>query len=148
MIVDPYYTGGGYGVNDDILGIERGLLGTVAGGSIGTVYETGQTGQIPNITVTSAGVTAQTNKLDKVLNTILSGFAIAKGAKQIPTTLPAGEDYSGIYNNPAYLAALSQNRQSDGTASGKVENWLKNNTGVALMAAAGIALFLMKSPRR
>ena len=109
----------------------------------------GQGQTIPNVTATGAGVQINNTTLDKTLNAILSGLALVKGANQIPTTLPAnGGGYAvDPYQQAAYLQAM-QGGQQDGTAAGKVENWVKQNTGVVLIGGAIVVALMMKPPTR
>lgn len=102
---------------------------------------------IPNVTATGAGVQINNTTLDKTLNAILSGLALVKGANQIPTTLPAS---GGSYSIDPYQQALMNQsyQQQDGTAAGKVENWVKQNTGVVLIGGAIFVALMMKPPTR
>lgn len=99
----------------------------------------------PNVTVTPQGVQVNTTPLDKILNSTLSFLALLKGAKGIPTTTSVYPPQP-VYN-PTPLGQLPYNN-SGGNTLGGVEQWLKNNTGVALMAGAAIVLFYMKPPSR
>jgi hypothetical protein len=106
---------------------------------------------IPNVTATGAGVQINNTTLDKTLNAILSGLALVKGANQIPTTLPAnGGGYAvDPYQQAAYLQAMQGTGVAqDGTAAGKVENWVKQNTGVVLIGGAIVVALMMKPPTR
>lgn len=112
-------------------------------------YNSSNNTRIPQVIFDpSGGVTAYPDKLSTIMNGILSGLALVKGATQVPTTV-SGQS-QGIDANTLLALQLQQQGGvgSSGTALGKVENWLKNNTGVALMGAAAILLFYMRPPSK
>lgn len=89
-----------------------------------------------------------TTTLDKSLTALLSGLALLTRQGQIPT---AAQPQQAI--DYAQIAALTGNRSMgdyDGgeNTGAKVENWFKNNTGVALLGAAFLAFYLLPSPRK
>lgn len=101
-------------------------------------------GVIPNVIATANGMQVQSTTLDKILGSVLSGMAIIKNAAYVPTTIQPQTEPTIVYQQPMGGGGLG----GDGTAAGKVENWLKNNTGVALMGAGALVLSLMKPPSR
>lgn len=148
-----------YGVNTPACG---GLGQPRCGGSIDNILNGGNVGLgsvwsfpnttnssgsviIPQTTVTNSGAVVNSTVLDKTLNAVLAGLALLKGANKIPTTLDVNNGYDTRGYTQADLYALQNQSayRSDGTTLGKVENYVKNNTGVVAIGALIVAaLFL------
>lgn len=148
----PLGFGGGFGTGNCPLGCFRNAFGecvcSIIGGGGGGGGNSGGDGGggSGSVTVLPGGSTASTG-LNQYLQTLLSGIALFQHQPYIPTTIQPVVPTAGVYT-PEVLALLLANKSTDSTASGKVEKWIKANTGVTLMLAAGAALFLMKSPRQ
>lgn len=106
----------------------------------------------PSGTITTGGATINNGgQLQTILNGILSGFAIWRGATHVPTTIPVTQPAPILYN--PYPGGIRDGNNyypgpgGDGTAAGKVEQWVKQNTGVVLIGSAIVVAYLMKSPR-
>lgn len=100
----------------------------------------------PATVITGGGTQINITPLDKILASILSGMAIIKNRPYVPTGI---QPETGVSNDTLSLLLARQGNQyaGDGTASGKVETWVKNNTGVVLIGGAVVVAYLMKSPR-
>lgn len=93
------------------------------------------------------GAQLNPNPLNQYLQTFLSAFALLQHAPYVPTNQqPAQQPLYSPHNQPGY-GGNPNLLNPGGTTSGKVELWIKNNTGVTLMLVGGVALYLMKSPR-
>lgn len=101
---------------------------------------------VPNVTVTRGGTQINNTTLDKILNGALASLALLTGAKKIPTTLDPVTGQPVSQYAPGYNPALYQ--QQSGNTLGGVESWIKQNTGVTLLVAGGLALYFMKPGRR
>lgn len=152
------YTFGGYGnsptagcgaLGQPRCGSLENILTPVSLGSVFTFPSPGNTSGggvvIPQSTATAGGVTINNTVLDKTLNAILSGLALLKGANKIPTTLDVTDGYSSGRNYSA--AELEYLRLQGGgggaNTAGRIEAWVKNNTGATvIIALVGAALFL------
>lgn len=90
--------------------------------------------------------------LDKVLNTILSGFALYKNASYVPTTTqPANQNYGGGYNpnDLAYQQLLAQQyatQNAGGQFGASLQRFFTENSTVVLIG--GVALVLYMSGRK
>lgn len=82
-----------------------------------------------------------TTSVDKYLTALLSGIALLTRQGSIPTAAQPQPQY--IYQ-PTYdpNAVASDNRS--GNTLGKVEAWVKNNTGVTMLLAGGALLYFMQ----
>lgn len=96
---------------------------------------------------TQGGVNISQNvtTLDKILNSVLTLATIAKGRDYIPTTEQPQNQYSQY---PLGYNPYTPSIDGQDTASGKIEAWMKNNTGVVLIVAAIGGAYLLKSPRQ
>lgn len=113
--------------------------GTTIPGGVGT----GTWGNIPPITITGGGSqVGGGNQLDRILQVWLQSLAVLKGRPYVPTNIHPEQQPIYAPFPQGYNPAIE-----DGTAAGKVENWVKNNTGVVLIGGAIIVAYLMKSPR-
>lgn len=128
--------------------IENILSGNVGLGSVWNFPNTPNNTNviIPQTTVTNSGAVVNSTVLDKTLNAVLAGLALLKGANKIPTTLDANDGYGGGRNYSAaeleYLR-LQGAGGGGGNTAGKIEAWIKNNTGATvIIALVGAALFL------
>lgn len=117
-----------------------------SGSSEGGIY----TSNIPTISATPLPFpkSTPTTTLDKILASSLSALALLKNAGSIPTAQQQQYGYGYSAETLAALQARNLYPSSDGTASGKVELWLKNNTGVALIVGGFVLFYLLPSPRR
>lgn len=111
--------------------------------------EGGDGGDVGNIVLTGSGggTTAQTNTLNQILQALLSGFAIQQHQPYVPTQIqPAPYGTAATSADQLALIRALQLQGGGSTTGGKIELWIKNNTGVTLMLVAGAALFFMKPP--
>lgn len=102
---------------------------------------------IPNILITGGGSTAQTGVFSQTLQAILSGIALFQHAPYIPTGVQPQQQPQIIYANTGNAGAGNYAAGGNNTL-GKVEAWLKNNTGVALMGGAAVVLYFMSPKTR
>ncbi len=114
------------------------------GGGTPTVYT-------PSISVNPGGFQVNQTPLDKILSSILSFSAIAKGAAYVPTTTQPVNNT--LDPNVAAIAALQ--RQSGGIGitggsniSGQLQSILQKNPGTVALALGGLILFMMRPPSR
>lgn len=110
-----------------------------------TTRAQGATQAQPKINISNGNVTYQTGQttLDKILATILSTAALAKGAAYVPTTtMPQNQqiDYSQ-YQQQAYNQVATE--QTTGTGA-QIEKVIQENKGLILLAAGAFVLLQMK----
>lgn len=135
---DGWYDENGNTCNPDYSG---GSGGGNSGGSGGGYHLPTGVGNIGGWPGGSQG------QLSQVLNSLLSGIALFQHQNYVPTPLQSGQVPGGASGQqPSYLypPGYQQNQGnlgSGGTASGKVENWIKRNTG-ATAIIAGLAVIL------
>ena len=101
------------------------------GGSPSTMPDTSK------IDINKGGVIVKGNitTLDKILGTITSIWALERGAGYVPTThQPAQQP---IIYNPQPL-----NGGGYGSTGGNIEGFIRNNTGLLLIAGIGVVLFM------
>lgn len=105
----------------------------------------------PSATVNQGGIAINTTPLDKILSSVLSGFALLTRAPYVPTTVqpvknttPINYAAGGI--NPQTGLQLSGS-QAVGTTTQGIFNWVKANP--VPLAGIGIAYFLFtRDPKR
>jgi hypothetical protein len=139
----------GGGLYQDANGVWRNADGSIYWGvAPASSGNSGGSTRSPQVTANAGGITVNSTPLDKILEGVLSGLAIIKGANAIPTKT-SGDNYGGSYGgqySPAELALLQSQgaySRSDGTTLGKVETYVKNNTGVVAIGVLVVAaLFL------
>lgn len=101
--------------------------------------------RIPQILATQQGITSNNNKLDSVLSSILSGLALIKGARGVPTTLS---------NEPVYIpvqAPLGNNSYGGGgggNTAGQLQAFIQKNTGAVLIGTVLVVALFMKPPTK
>lgn len=90
-----------------------------------------------------------TTSLDKYITGGLSALALLTHQSSIPT---ANNQQAIDYQQIAALTALQAQQgiynNGGGNTGAKVENWVKNNTGVTLIVLGAIAFYLLPSPRK
>lgn len=88
--------------------------------------------------------------IQKWIDAALASFAIWRGASSIPTYTQA-QPQMQYYQQPALtneqLAAL-YGVQNQSNFSGKVQQFIEQNTGVVLLIGVGAVLFFLQPPRR
>jgi hypothetical protein len=94
--------------------------------------------------------TGQTT-LDKILSAISSNLATIYGRSYVPTTViptSANQSTGGLNNqqtyNPNLLLQAQLLQQQQGSTGANVENFIKNNTGLILLAVGAFVLLQMK----
>jgi|CXWL01.1.fsa_nt_gi hypothetical protein len=97
---------------------------------------------IPTATMTAGGVTTQATNLDKILQGILSGFALFQKAPYVPTTIQPRQEPQIIYQPTGNQYA------SGGNTGSQIQEFIQNNTGLLLVGGLVVVAFFMKPPRR
>lgn len=95
------------------------------------------------------------NELNTILDDVLSSLAIFRGAKYVPTTVQPVNQYGGYAAgtiNPAtgipYTPLVNTNIGTGANIGATVEDFIKNNTGILLLAGAAFLLLQMKPVSR
>lgn len=85
--------------------------------------------------------------LDKILASTLSGLALLTRQSSVPTAQQQQYPYG---YNPMYseYPAGYNRTASSGNALGSIEDWIKNNTLIAVAVGAIIVFYLLPSPRQ
>ncbi len=114
--------------------------------SSGNPYPSGSSSgnPYPSVSVNQGGFQVLTTNLDKIMASILSGFAIAKGAPYVPTTTqPTNKNYATPYGTAGYNPYLAGSNVNTGAS---IQTWLQQNM---VVVALGVGAFLLfKSGRK
>lgn len=96
----------------------------------------------PKININSGGVTYQTGQttLDKILASVLSGFALYQNAGYVPTTTqPMQQPTVSPYAYGASYQPIPPYTTGTGNA---IESFITGNTGLLLIVGLGLVLFM------
>lgn len=106
----------------------------------------GDNTRIPQIIATPGGITSNNNKLDSVLSSILSGLALLKGAKQVPTTVSGELPPTVIYQGAS--GGIGAGAGSGGNIAGQIQNLVQKNPGAVLIGTVVIVALFLKPPTK
>ncbi len=123
--------------------------------STGNVYTQPQPQQQPSsVSINQGGVQTSTGILGTISNDILSALAIINKRPYVPTTTqPVTQQYGSLNSiNPAtgipYQAGVVNAGGTGATIGATAESFIRNNTGILLLAGAAFLLLQMKPVSR
>lgn len=90
-------------------------------------------------------------QLAQILNSILASTALLTNAHYIPTPLQTGQSPQGSQGNQPQITNVYPNAANPGGGNntlGKIESWIKQNTGVTAIFVGGALLYFMKPKQR
>lgn len=103
------------------------------------------------VSINQGGAQVSGGVLDTILNDTLSALAIFRGAKYVPTTAQPVNQYASSIN-PAtgipYQAGLVNAGSTGASIGATAESFIRNNTGILLIAGAAFLLLQMKPVSR
>lgn len=107
----------------------------------------GDNTRIPQITaIPGGGIATNNDKLQIVLSSFLSGLALIKGARQVPTTVSGELPPTVIY--PQGVGGGIGAGSSGGNIAGQLQNLVQKNPGAVLIGTVVIVALFLKPPTK